>query len=260
LSSRGGGLGEDRVVTDPIAALAMLDGVFETVEAARAGVDSLRRELRSPALRSRTAEVTRECVRRSAWASATLEGAVGPVEDFRAPLADPPARNVLDLYAGLAALASTFASAPGQALARMHAMAAADRVPDDQLGRPSSGAAADRLEALIRLLGTPTTAPAIVVAGVVHGEVASVRAFGVGSGVVARLASRCVLVSRGLDPSAVTVPEEGHLVLGRSVYAEALDAYATGTSEGVGQWLAHCAEAVAVGAGVGVRVARAVSA
>ena len=245
---------------DPLARLAMLDGVFETVEAARAGVDSLRRELRSPALRSRVGEVTTECVRRSAWASAVLSGTSGSVEGFRAPLTDPLERNVLDLYAGLAGLASTFASAPGQALARMHALAATDLVPADQLGRPSSDEAAGRLETLSQLLRTSTSAPALVVAGVVHGEVASTQAFGFASDIVARLASRCVLVSRGLDPSAVTVPEEGHLTLGATAYADALAAYATGTSEGVGQWLAHCAEAVAVGSAVGLRVARAVTA
>jgi hypothetical protein len=245
--------------SDPLASLAMLDGVFETVEAARAGIDSLRRELRSPGLRSRVGEVTTECLRRSAWASAALSGATGAVEDFRAPLREPLARNVLDLYAGLASLASTFSSAPGQALARMHAMAAADLVAADQLGRPTSPGGADRLEALTRLLRTPTRAPALVVAGVVHGEVASTKAFGPASDVVARLASRCVLVSRGLDPSAVTVPEEGHLSLGGTAYAEALAAYASGTSAGVGRWLAHCAEAVAVGADVGLRVARALS-
>lgn len=240
---------------DPLARLAMLDGVFETVEAARAGVDSLRRELRSPALRSRVGEVTTECVRRSAWASAALAGFTGPVEDFGAPLREPLARNVLDLYAGLAGLAATFGSAPGQALARMHALAAADLVPADALGRPASAQAAERLEALTRLIRTPTSAPALVVAGVVHGEVSSTRAFGPASDVVARLASRCVLVSRGLDPSAVTIPEEGHLVLGAGAYADALAAYATGTSEGVGRWLAHCAEAVAVGADLGRTVA-----
>ena len=40
---------------DVLASLAMLDGVFETVEAARGSVDSLLRELRGPGLRSRVA-------------------------------------------------------------------------------------------------------------------------------------------------------------------------------------------------------------
>jgi hypothetical protein len=74
--------------------------------------------------------------------------------------------------------------------------------------------------------------------------------------VVARLVSRCVLIGRGLDPLAVSVPEEGHVRLGRETYDEALAAYRTGRSAGVTRWLAHCAEAVAVGGEVGREVAR----
>jgi hypothetical protein len=244
------------MTSDPLADLAMLDGVFETVEAARASVDSLLRELRSPGLRQRVGEVTAESVRRSAWASASLAGAQVPVDRFHAPLAEPLARNVFSLYGLLGSLTSTFEAAPGQAFARMHAIAAADLVPAEQLGRPASAEAASRLDALTSLLSLATAAPAVVTAAVVHGEIASVGAFGSSSGVVARLAFRCVLVARGLDPRAATVPEEGHLRLGPETYAVALAAYSTGTREGVAYWLAHCAEAVAVGGEVGREVAR----
>ena len=234
----------------------MLDGVFETVEAARASVDSLLRELRGPGLRARVREVTSESVRRSAWASVTLEGDVGPVETFQAPFQEPRSRNVFALYAELGTLASTFANAPGQALAHLHARAAADLAPHEALGRPRTPEAAARLESLTRLLETPTSAPALVTAAVAHGEVLASDAFGDASGVVARLVSRCVLIGRGLDPLAVSVPEEGHLRLGPETYAQALAAYRTGTTTGVTQWLAHCAEAVAVGGEVGRAVAR----
>ena len=242
--------------SDPLASLAMLDGVFETVEAARASVDSLLRELRGPGLRARVREVTSESVRRSAWASVTLEGDTGPVGDFQPPFQEPLPRNVFALYAELGTLASTFAKAPGQALAHLHARAAADLAPQDALGRPRTPEAAARLESLTRLLETPTSAPALVTAAVAHGEVRASDAFGEASGVVSRLVSRCVLIGRGLDPLAVSVPEEGHLRLGRETYTQALAAYRTGTTAGVKQWLAHCAEAVAVGGEVGREVAR----
>jgi hypothetical protein len=242
--------------SDVLASLAMLDGVFEAVEAARASVDALLRDLRSPALRARAGEVTTESVRRSAWASVALAGVRIPVEEFRAPLEDPLARNVFSLYAELGSLAATFEAAPGQALARIHVVAAADLEPVASLGRPVSAAAAARLGAVTELLAAPTSAPAIVAAAVLHGEVASSEAFGGASGVVARFASRCVLVARGLDPAAASVPEEGHLRLGRETYDAALAAYATGTPAGVTRWLAHCAEAVAVGGQVGREIAR----
>jgi hypothetical protein len=97
----------------------------------------------------------------------------------------------------------------------------------------------------------------VVTAAVVHGEVAS--AFSPASAVVARFASRCVLVARGLDPLAASVPEEGHLILGRERYIDALTAYSAGTRAGVGHWLAHCAEAVALGGQVGRDVGNALT-
>lgn len=235
----------------------MLDGVFETVEAARASVDGLLRELRTPALRGRVMEVTAEAVRRSAWASVCLEGGSLSLDEFVPPLPEPLARNVFRLYAELGDLAGSFETAPAQALARMHAVASADLDASDGRGRPVSAAAASRLDGVTGLLAAKTSAPAIVLAAVVHGEVASSGAFGSTSGVVARLAARCVLVNRGLDPRAASVPEEGHLRLGRGAYDKALAAYGLGTSAGVGHWLAHCAEATAVGGQVGREIAAA---
>ena len=78
------------------------------------------------------------------------------------------------------------------------------------------------------MLTAPTRAPALVVAAVVHGEVATMAAFPVGAGLVARAASRLTLAARGLDPGAVSVPEVGHLELGRTAYLDALQGYAGG--------------------------------
>ena len=239
---------------DPLAAVARLPEVFEAVDAARGSVDALLRDLRAPALRRRVTEVTAESVRLAAWASAALDGRIGDADSFVAPVADRVGANALRLNAELAALASTWEGAPLQALARMHVLAASGLVGDDALGRPVGPEAAARLESLGEVLARPTTAPAVVVAAVVHGEVLAVRAFGVGSGLVARAASRCVLVAGGLDPRAASVPEVGHLELGREPYARALEGYATGTPEGVAAWVSHCAQAVALGGRAGRRV------
>jgi hypothetical protein len=242
---------------DPLASVAALPGVFEAVDAARGAVDRFLRELRAPAVRGRVTEVTAEAVRAAAWASAALEGRDGDLADFRAPVPDGLGAGALRLYASLAEVSATWQQAPGQALARMHVLAMSDQVAERSLGRPVGEEAAARLDALTQLVSRPTSAPAVVVAAVVHAEVLATRAFGTGSGLVARAASRCVLVSRGLDPRAATVPEMGHLELGREAYASALDGYHLGETAGVGSWVSHCAQAVALGAQEGRRIAAA---
>ncbi len=92
-----------------------------------------------------------------------------------------------------------------------------------------------------------TSAPAVVVAAIVHGELLSLDAFAPVSGVVARVAVRLTLIERGLDPKSLVVVEAGHRDL-RADYDAALAGYRTGAADGVGHWLAHCAAAVVAGA------------
>lgn len=250
---------------DPLARLLELPGVFESVDAARGSVDALLRELRGRELRRRVGEVTAESLRRAAWASTVLEtGAPLPLADFHAPFpvevtgraAAGVAAGALRLTTELAGLAGVWSQAPLQALARVHVLAASDVVPADELGRPRADAEVSaRLAALAELLVAPTQAPAVVVSAVVHGELLALRPFAWGNGLVARAAARLVLLERGLDPRAASVPEEGHLRIGEAVYAGALAGYRTGTPDGVAGWLGHCAEAVAVGGQVGREVA-----
>ena len=56
----------------------------------------------------------------------------------------------------------------------------------------------------------------------------------------------------------VAVLEAGHLAGGTAAYLGALAGYATGTVDGVGLWLRHCAEAVVSGVVEGERVCLAV--
>ena len=279
------------IPADPLAALVPLPGVQEAVAEARTAVDAL---LSHRVLRRGSAEVTAESALRGARASAELEGAGIELERLRGqlmgggtvvlPSKDPRGARVVQgavrLHADLGQLLVPWRHSPRQALARLHVLAAADLVPDpDALGRPRPrgtvpedpmglGPApepvevAARLDGLARVLTGGTSAPAIVVAAVVHGELMALRAFGTADGLVARAAARLVLVDRGLDPKAVSAPEVGHLELdhgsGHGEYAEALRAYVSGGRPGVARWLVHCARAVALGAREGLAVCEAI--
>jgi Fic family protein len=248
-------------MNDPFAHVAGLPGVPEAVESAREAVDRL---LGHRLLRRRGPEVSAESALRGARASAAMEGAAESLSDVRSGLVTSPlVQGALRVSSELGSLAGVWRVAPGQALARLHVLAAADGVDAALLGRPrSSGDARDplglgvppspgevaaRLSSLSGLLTSPTEAPALVAAAVAHGELLALRPFGWADGVVARAAVRLTLVDRGLDPKSLAVPEVGHVELG-SAYREAIHAYVSGTPEGVAQWVRHCAEALALGA------------
>ncbi len=283
-------------MTDPFAALLDLPGVADALAEARTAVDGL---LGHRVLRRRSAEVTAESALRGARASAELEGAGMELERLRGQLMhgqpvtvqskDPRlgqlVTNAVRLHADLGAVRPSWSSAPRQALARLHVLAAADLgIDPDALGRPRTSPAdpvddplglgpapepvevSARLDGLCRLLLEPTTAPAVLIAGVVHGELLALRAFGSVDGLVARAAARLVLVDRGLDPKAVSAPEVGHAELDAAglrtrhshAYAEAARGYVHGGADGVAAWLVHCAQAVGLGAREGIAVCEAI--
>jgi hypothetical protein len=84
---------------------------------------------------------------------------------------------------------------------------------------------------------------------VVHGELLTLRPFGSADDLVARAASRVVLVQRGVDPDALTVPEMGLLELGQDAYGAALDGFAEGSSAGLARWLTFHSAALQRGIG-----------
>jgi hypothetical protein len=100
---------------------------------------------------------------------------------------------------------------------------------------------------LSALLVGPTSAPALVVAAVVHAEIRAAAPFVSHNGIVARAAERLVLVGRGVDPKSLVVPEAGHLALSRE-YESNLRGYREGGQAGVHAWLLYAAEAYAAGA------------
>src|SRR5207237_1418811 len=88
---------------------------------------------------------------------------------------------------------------------------------------------------------------ALLVAAVMHAELATLAPFASHNGIVARAVERLVLVSRGVDEKSLLVPESGHLAL-RAAYESNLRGYASGEQSGVHSWLLYAAEAYAAGA------------
>ena len=241
---------------DPLAPLLELPGVADGVAATRQSVDRL---LNNRTLRRRSADVSAESSLRGARAAAALSGVEIALEELRSgvAVADPVVQGALRAYAAIPALADTWTHAPRQALARLHALAAADLVSDrDLLGRPADGAA-ERLDTLAAVLEA-TSAPAAVVAAIVHGELLSLDAFAPASGVVALAAVRLTLIDRGLDPKSLVVLEVGHRELG-AAYPDALAGYRSGTPEGIGGWLTHCADAIVAGVAEATAICEAIA-
>lgn len=229
---------------DPLAALADLEGVASAMAAARDGIDAL---LRDRGLRRTTPELTGESLLRGAHASAVLEGSASTLEEVREHGGDEQARAAVRVSTELLSLGPTLASAPLQAIARLHTLAAKGLVADEDLGRPRDEAAAGRLRDLSGLLSGSTTAPALVVAAVAHAEIVAAEPFASHNGIVARAVERLLLVSRGVDTKSLVVPEAGHLAL-RAEYESNLRGYATGGTAGVHSWLLYAAEGFAAGA------------
>lgn len=216
---------------DPLADLAHLEGVGSAVAAAVSAVDAV---LRDRGLRVITPEVRAAALAASAEATAELTG-----DRERWLLA------ALRLSAAFADLAPLIRVAPAQALARTHAISARGLVADDDLGRvvDRPGARA-RMQGLAELLTAPTGASAVMLAAVVHAEIATVAPFVESSDLVARAAEHLVLIDTGIDPRGVIVVEAGHGV-DPAAYASALRGYTEGGATGVRDWLLHCARALA---------------
>ncbi|MFH0520656.1 oxidoreductase [Streptomyces sp. M41] len=251
---------------DPLAALGALPGVPESVESVRKAAD---RVYGHRIMRRRSSEITSEAALRGARGSGALSGADWALEEVRRRTdfsGDDEARVMgaaLRLTAEAGQLLSIWRQSPLRVLARLHLVAAAGT--DEKVGRPrQEGEAVDeplvelappsaaevhgRLEGLSELIIAGSSAPALVTAAVVHGELLALRPFTSHNGLVARAAQRIVLVGSGLDPKSVCPAEVGHAELGRAAYLAALDGYVSGTPEGVAAWITHCGRAIELGA------------
>ncbi|WP_407344758.1 cell filamentation protein Fic [Pengzhenrongella phosphoraccumulans] len=259
------------MTTDPLLPLADLPGVADAVARARAACEELRwHEAFRRKWREVRAESTVRSARASAaleGAGVPLEllrdaarGATEIPADGQGRLAFGALRATAEVERLLPALGarSTPALPPfGQLLARLHTAAAAGLAdaPDpaatgvahlDDVGRPRGHASprdltglgpsvsgpqvSARLDLLGELVRT-STAPALVVAAVAHGELLALRPFVIGSGVVARATFRLLVASRGLDPTGSVVADVAWLGSVNG-YLGAAAGFATGTPVG----------------------------
>jgi len=237
---------------DPLAGVLALPGVADAAEAAGAAIAEVHRHR---ANRRGFAVSAAEASVRAARASATLDGGAPelPAPDSDGRVFDPVLAGAVRVAAALdgAALAGTVAvwrRSPLQVLARLHLLAAAGIADADSLGRPRQDpGVAQRLDLLAQLVTGGTRVPAAVLAAVVHGELLALAPFGTADGVVARAASRLVVVSTGLDPKNLTVPEVSWMRRSAD-YRTAAAGFATGAADAVAAWVLGCCAALQAGA------------
>ncbi|MGW8378601.1 oxidoreductase [Streptomyces sp. ODS28] len=258
---------------DPLAPLGALPGVADAVASVRTAVD---RVYGHRVMRRRSAEVTAEAALRGARGSAALDGADWALEevrrrsDFGAAGEPRTVGAALRLTAEAGQLLDVWRQSPLRVLARLHLVAASGDADEQRVGRPrlagepvadavpgketaglpelpSADEVSARLDALAGIVTTGTAAPALVQAAVVHGELRTLRPFGSYNGLVARAAERVVLVASGLDPKSICPAEVGHAEQGREAYESALGGYASGTPEGMAEWIAFCGRSVELG-------------
>lgn len=230
--------------TDPLAPLLSLEGVPSAYAAARDGIDVL---LRDRGLRRTSPDLTAESLLLGAHASAVLEGSASTLDEVRAGEGDEIARDAVRLSTQALSVAPLLSTAPLQAFARLHALAATGSVDEARLGRPRDPESAARLRQIADLLLGQTRAPALLVAAIVHADLATSAPFASHNGLVARAAERAVLVARGVDEKSLTVPEAGHLAF-RGAYESNLRGYRDGGQAGLHAWLLYAPEAFTKGA------------
>lgn len=229
---------------DPLSWLVSLEGVPSGFAGARDGIDAV---LRDRGLRRTSPEQTAESLLRGAHASAVLEGSSSTLAEVRAGEGDPIAADAVRVSTQLLSLIPVVRRTPLQALARIHALAARGSLPDDRLGRPRDGEAAEKLRTIATLFTAETAAPALGVAAVVHAELVAAAPFASHNGIVARAAERLLLAAKGVDEKSLIVPEAAHLAL-RAEYESNLRGYASGSTAGMHSWLLYAIEAHAAAA------------
>ena len=249
------------MTSDPLAPLMELPGVAAASDQAR---DALGRAHRHRANLRRWRVTAAEASLRAARASAVLDGGLKLDEQLDVSATSDPVfagalRVAQALEGGETALVGVWQRAPLQALARLHMLAAADRVDDNRLGRPRADAdVGPRLELLGKIVTGDTRAPAPVIASVAHGELLTLAPFGSADGVVARAVSRLVTIATGLDPHGLGVPEVSWM-LRSAEYRDAARGFAAGTPDGMAAWLVLCCRALRTGAQEALSIAEALA-
>lgn len=246
------------MTADPLAPLVDLPGVAEASETARAAVARAHRHRVN--LRG-WPETAAEASVRAARASSVLDGgSLSMSADGQPDAVLAGALRVAEsLEGGATALVGVWKHAPLQAIARIHALAAADLTDPDALGRPRPDPdVGRRLELLGDIVTSGTRVPAPVLAAVAHGELLTLAPFGVADGVVARAVARLISITSGLDPHGLGVPES-YWMRESSDYRAAARGFASGTPDGLAVWLITSCLALEDGAREALAIAEAAS-
>ncbi|GAA4863019.1 oxidoreductase [Saccharopolyspora cebuensis] len=241
-----------------LSPLLELPGVADAVAAARAAIDEVHRH---PANRRGWPATAAEASVRAARASAAVAGGATEIPET-GEVSDPQLAGSLRAAEALGALLPTWQRAPRQALARLHVLAAADLVDDEEaLGRPRTDPElAQRLDVLAGIIADPdpqVRGPGPVLAAVVHGELLALAPFGTADGVVARAAARLSVIGSGLDPKGLVVPEVAYFRR-QPEYVAAAAGYADGDPDRLAEWIAYCCRALEAGAREATSIADAV--
>jgi hypothetical protein len=260
-----------------LRSLVEVPAVASAIEEADQACARLRQH---PVLRDQAEQARAEAGLRAARAGAALAGAKLPVSVFRDAArgvieltADPTGRvalGALRVIAETGRLGPTWQTSARQTLARLHLAAATGLVESEHLGRPRStgtppqdghdlrqrsGASLPaptgdhltaRLDELEALLTVPDDVPPLLVAGLALAEVAVARPFLAANQLVALGLGRAIVVTRGLDPTGVSVWETA-LVESGTAFPSALADYGSSGADGVVRWLRIFAEAVVYG-------------
>ncbi len=244
---------------DPLAPLVELPGVVDASDAARAAIARAHRHRVN--LRGWPATAAEAAVR-AARASSVLDGgalSISSDDGVPEPVLAGALRVAEALEGGATALVGVWKRAPLQAIARLHALAAADLTDPDALGRPRSDPdVGRRLELLGDIVTGGTGVPAPVLAAVAHGELLTLAPFGVADGVVARAVSRLITITSGLDPHGLGVPEVFWMQQSGD-YRAAARGFASGTRDGLAVWLMTSCRALEDGAREAISIADASS-
>lgn len=224
------------MTADPLAPLLDLPGVADAAEHAR---DALGRAHRHRANLRGWPVTAAEAALRAARASSVLDGGTPQLDEQAAsdPVFAGSLRVAQALDGGATAVVDAWQRAPLQALARLHALAAADLVEPDRLGRPRlDPEVSARLDLMTRLVTGGSTVPAPILSAVAHGELLALSPFGSADGVVARAVARLVTIATGLDPHGLGVPEVFWMRRAAD-YREAARGFASGSADGLTRWL-----------------------
>ncbi len=236
-----------------------LPGVAEAAEAARVALGKAHRHRTN--LRNWPVTAAESAVR-GARSSSVLDGGGADLGADSGP-DDPVLAGALRvgqaLEGGSTSIVGVWQRAPLQALARLHALAAADLVDDERLGRPRQvPEVVARLDLMTRLVSGGSSVPAPLLAAVAHGELVTLAPFGSADGVVARGVSRLVCVASGLDPHGLGVPEV-YWMRRAEEYDSAATAFASAEPEGVGAWILLCCRGLEDGAREALSIAESAS-